>query len=115
MAVSKTLKSKRKEKGWTQEELAKRSGVSQQAISFIESERNTPSEGTLRLLAKALDCTVGELLGEEMVEESDPVEQKLLHIFRQLNSAGQAAVLASAEALLSVPAMRQEGTMSSMA
>lgn len=65
MAVSIILKKKRKERGWTQEQLAQRSGVSQQAISFIESERNTPSEGTLRLLAQALDCSVSELLGEK--------------------------------------------------
>ncbi|MCR4886270.1 MAG: helix-turn-helix domain-containing protein [Clostridiales bacterium] len=65
MPVPDNLKRLRKQKKLTQSQLAAISGVSQQAISFIESARNTPSEGTLRLLSQALGCSVSELLGEE--------------------------------------------------
>lgn len=62
MTVASNLEKRRKQQNLTQAKLAEISGVSQQAISFIESNRNTPSEGTMRLLAKALKCPVGDLL-----------------------------------------------------
>lgn len=97
MPVSEILKKKRKEKHWTQAELAEKSGVSQQAISFIESERNTPSEGTLRLLAKALGCPISELVDE--IHEITGLtfdERRLIDLFRKLNDEGKTFVFQSA-------------------
>lgn len=73
MSVSDNLRAARKKKGWTQKDLAEHSGVSQQAVSFIETGRNTPSEGTMRLLADALGCTVAELMGEVVSVPEDDV------------------------------------------
>jgi DNA-binding XRE family transcriptional regulator len=53
-ALAGRLKSHRVEKSWTQEELARRSGVGQSAISTIESGRCRPQVGTLVKLADAL-------------------------------------------------------------
>ena len=58
------LKAERKRKKFSQIELSKKSGVSQQTISAIESGRNSPSEQTILMLAAALSCPVGVLLGE---------------------------------------------------
>lgn len=60
------LKVERVKKGWTQEELAKKSGVARVTISNIERKgiKNIPVY-TLEKLAKALDITVAELFFSE--------------------------------------------------
>lgn len=95
MPVSENLKRKRKQAGLTQAQLANRSGVSQQAISFIESCRNTPSEGTLRLLAKALNCSISELLDDpqESAKEYTQEIRRLLDVVQRLNSLGVQKVI----------------------
>jgi transcriptional regulator with XRE-family HTH domain len=56
------IKRMRMHKGFSQVELARRSGVSQPAISQIESGTKTPTLDTLRKLAKALGVPVSELI-----------------------------------------------------
>ena len=53
----------RRQRGWTQEGLAARLGVSAQAVSKWETEQSMPDVGMLRPLAEALECTVDDLLG----------------------------------------------------
>lgn len=95
MPVSENLRNLRKKKKLTQQELARISGVSQQAISFLENGRNTPNHGTLELLAEALDCTVSELTGE--APESDGTitnaERRLLRAWRAAEDAARRMAL----------------------
>ncbi len=57
------LKEMRERRQLTQAELAAKSGVTQQAISKIEScNRKNPSISTMYKLANALRCTVDDLL-----------------------------------------------------
>lgn len=65
-AVGQIIKQKRIRYGITQAELSRRSGVSQSAISSIESmiETKAPSTVTIKMIAGALGCTVAELMGE---------------------------------------------------
>lgn len=49
-------------RGWTQEELAQRLGVSAQAVSKWETGQSMPDVALLLPLAQALGCTVDELL-----------------------------------------------------
>lgn len=52
----------RKGKGMTQEELAKKSGISRQSISAIEKNRvSQVKSGTLLAIAEALDTTIDNL------------------------------------------------------
>lgn len=52
----------RKKKGLTQDELAKRSGVSRAIVSGLESGRiRTTTTQTLLKLAKALGCRVADI------------------------------------------------------
>lgn len=61
-----TLRKMRERRKLTQEELSKASGVKQQTISAIESGKNKhPQIDTLFYLAKALRCTVDDLIEEE--------------------------------------------------
>lgn len=62
------LKEIREEKGITQEELEKASGVSRQTISAIENNDNYQAKtGTLIALAKAMGTTVDKLFFENAV------------------------------------------------
>lgn len=62
--VARNIKARRIAKGFgTQEELAKKSGLSPQAISSWESERSVPSGRSVVALAVTLGCTTDELLG----------------------------------------------------
>ena len=55
----------RKQKKLTQTALAKKAGISQSALSDIESQTKSPSVDTISLLASALEVTVSQLMGEE--------------------------------------------------
>ena len=53
----------RRARGMTQEQLAERSGFSQQYISGLENGRRNPTVVTLFEIARALDATPVELVG----------------------------------------------------
>lgn len=116
MEISERIRSLRKKRKLTQIGLSEISGISQQAISNIESGRNAPSESTLRMLAAALNCTIDDFYNDKPVKKeiglSDD-ERELLHIYRQLNQAGRQLLMESASSYLAQPALRQEGSMSS--
>lgn len=57
-----TIAEKRKEKKMSQETLSVKSGVSRAIISELETGKRTDTTlGTLRRLAKALDCKVSDI------------------------------------------------------
>ena len=55
------IKELRKAKGWTQEELARRSGVSRVSINRYENGERIPDLITARMIATALGCTIDEM------------------------------------------------------
>lgn len=68
MELSQKLQQLRKQKGYTQEDLAKKLFVSRTAISKWESGRGYPSIESLKAIAKVFDVTVDFFLsGEEMM------------------------------------------------
>lgn len=104
----------RKERGLTQVQVSQLSGVSQSAISDIESGRVTklPNIDTVGKIASALGCTVAELLGEgaPAAAPSDgltPTERQLILDFRALNTQGQEFVL---QAVAMAGAVSKTGT-----
>jgi len=58
------LKNLRIRRALTQQELAKRAGISSNALNRIELNKAEPHMSTLRKLAKALDVDPTELLGD---------------------------------------------------
>lgn len=60
----KNIKIYREKNCLTQRQLAKKVGVSNQYISYIENEHKMPSFKTLNKIAKALGVRVSELLEE---------------------------------------------------
>lgn len=61
-ALKNRLKAARLARGWSQEELAERSGLSRSGVSAIEIERLVPSAAAALALARALECRVEDLL-----------------------------------------------------
>ncbi|MCX7804040.1 MAG: XRE family transcriptional regulator [Planctomycetota bacterium] len=66
----------RKSRGFSLEELARRSGVSKAMLSQIEQERTNPTVATVWKIARGLDASLGDLLGEG-------VEQPRLTVVRR--------------------------------
>lgn len=64
MNVGKNIKSMRKKKGLTLQELAEKSGISATAISAIERNVSSPTVNTLAAIGQALGESLSSLLGE---------------------------------------------------
>ena len=74
--ISNFIKTKRKELGITQDELAEKLFVTEKAISRWETGRGTPDISLLLPLSKELNIDVSELLnGEENKKNKNEVEQ----------------------------------------
>ena len=54
---------RRKARGWSQEDLAEKSGIPRSSVSAIEASRLTPSVTAALAVASALECSVEELFG----------------------------------------------------
>ena len=65
MDLGKRIKELRELAGMTQDDLAKRSGRTQEHISRIENGRHSPNYKTLTKLAGALGVTLNKLFEEE--------------------------------------------------
>ena len=68
---SKNLKTLRKQKGFSQEELASRLHVVRQTISKWEKNLSVPDADTLIRLAEILEVSVSELLGSKIENENE--------------------------------------------
>ena len=64
MTIGERIKNARKDKGWSQSELGKALGVSQQMIAQFENSRKNPKIETLDKIASALGVSVIDLLGD---------------------------------------------------
>ena len=74
MSFGENLRTIRRERGMTQEQLAEMLEVSRQAVSKWEAEGGYPEAEKLILLAKKLDVSLDRLM-DNAVEESLPVQE----------------------------------------
>ncbi len=77
MSMGKNIAEFRKRKGFTQEELGQKLGVTNQAVSKWESETSMPDVMMLPRIAGALDVTLDDLFAENCV----PLAQTESHVF----------------------------------
>ncbi|MEM9826641.1 MAG: helix-turn-helix transcriptional regulator [Planctomycetota bacterium] len=70
-----SIPSRRKQKGWTQAQLARQADVSLRTIQFAESGRGTLKPQTLQQIADALGCEFDELAVDEAVTRDDAFQQ----------------------------------------
>jgi transcriptional regulator with XRE-family HTH domain len=74
--IGERIKRKRENLGLQLNELAKKVGVSSSALSQIENAKAFPTIVTLKHIAEQLDTTVGELIGENEIENNPLVRRK---------------------------------------
>jgi transcriptional regulator with XRE-family HTH domain len=67
MGIGSNIKSKRAEKGLSQEVLAEKSHISQATLSNIEADKSVPDVILLQHIAEALDTNINELLDGKTV------------------------------------------------
>lgn len=65
----KKLRELRKLEGWTQEEVAKRLGVSKQTYSHYENENRRPSLDTIKELAAVYQVNIDDIFAEEKISD----------------------------------------------
>ena len=84
--LGENIKTMRKTKGLTQEELAIRLHVVRQTVSKWEKNLSVPDAGMMERLAEVLDSSVSQLLGEQVAPEANQNEiaQQLSRINEQL-------------------------------
>jgi len=80
----KRLATLRKEKGFTQEELSTRIGVSRRVIAYYEAETKYPPAHLLIPIAKTLKISLDELLG---VKKADLTDSDHASLWRKLKKA----------------------------
>lgn len=84
--LNENIRTIRKNKGYTQEELATRLHVTRQTISKWEKGYSVPDAAMLSDMAEVLEVSVADLLGAEKVdpEQTDAVVEQLSRINEQL-------------------------------
>ena len=79
------LKTIRKQRGFTQEDLAIKVNVVRQTVSKWEKGLSVPDAVTLQKIAEVLEVTVGELLGADVKQEDrNELAEQLARINEQL-------------------------------
>ena len=85
MSMGKNIAYFRKSKGYTQEELGSKLGVTNQAVSKWESETSMPDVMILPRIANALDVTLDDLFAEHVIQTSSQnlkvFNEKAVHDF----------------------------------
>ena len=85
MELHEKLQQLRKEKGWTQEELAEMLYVSRTAISKWESGRGYPSIDSLKAISKLFKVSIDDLLsGEELISIAETEQKEKTQNMRDL-------------------------------
>lgn len=74
--VGKIIKEKRRERGWTQDQLAKKVGVSKSIIGYYERDMTTPTIFVMCDIADLFECTLDELCGRKFKEKDNGSEKK---------------------------------------
>ncbi|HUY85086.1 MAG TPA: helix-turn-helix transcriptional regulator [Candidatus Dormibacteraeota bacterium] len=61
-AIGKRIRRLRKDRGWTQADLAAKTGLQTNTIARLERGKNRPADPSLEQLAKAFGVTASEIL-----------------------------------------------------
>lgn len=106
LVVHNVIRKTREENGWSQQELAERSGLSRTGIGAIESGRLVPSTAAALALATAFSCRVEDLFilaGKESIQWAWPPLQEPCRYWRALVGSKQLLYPVEASPLGTVP------------
>lgn len=76
MKIGKTIRDLRKSKNLNQSELSSFTGITQTALSQIESDKKFPNQGTLERISKALGVTPAAIYIMSASEDDVPEENR---------------------------------------
>ena len=107
LAIGARLRTRRKQLGLSQSDLAERLGVSFQQVQKYERGANRVAASTLLAAAQALNVTVGWLVGEDVVPDAGDEE-----VFRALAKPGSMELL---EAFNRIPDARSRHALVGLA
>ncbi|MBI0089137.1 helix-turn-helix transcriptional regulator [Bifidobacterium sp. W8113] len=93
------LKTIREQQGVSQEDLAFRMGITQPAVSSIESGNTDPKLGTLRRYANALGCVISHHVEPDDGSQNSYVEEKVVNRY---GNQGTGNLISFSSALLCV-------------
>ena len=102
--VGQRVSQARKERGWTQEQLAEAIGIEPVTLSRWETGDRALSLSTLAAIASALEVPLGDLLDvtrDIPAAEHAPEEGELLRLYRGLSESQQDIILRLARDLAS--------------
>ena len=98
---SQRLKGLRKERGLTQEELSKFSGVSFPTISRYEKgHRDEPKLTILKSLANFFEVSIDYLVGDVDIRDTNFTSSEIARIFKELDDDGKKILMDLAKNLL---------------
>lgn len=84
MSIGENLKRIRRDKGWTQSELANNCGIRLGQISKIERNETDPKLSTIYAIIKALECTPNALLMDVSKTSLDAIMEIALERMQKL-------------------------------
>lgn len=94
MSIGENLKRLRRDKGWTQGELASNCGIRLGQISKIERNETDPKLSTIYALMQALECTPNSLLTDASKTSTDAKLEMVLERVQKLPEASKGHILA---------------------
>jgi len=90
MSIGERLAKIRKEKGYTQKDLAQLLNVSQQIISNIERNQTTPDIELLKVIADVYAISLDELTGRRFeYNNGNDVTKQIINIIEQMDDTGK--------------------------
>ena len=98
MNVGLKIKKLREQKNISQNELAKKAGIAQSTLSYIESEDKKPTIDTLQSIANALYVDIASLVTQSE-DTYDPVDAKANELFQKRKILFDKSAKASVEDL----------------
>lgn len=95
MSIGENLKRLRRDRGWTQGELAEKCGIRLGQISKIERNGTDPKLSTIYAITNALDCTPNSLLTDVGKTSLDTLFQMVLERVQKLPEEDKEHLLAT--------------------
>lgn len=109
MSLGDNLRLLRRKKGWTQQELATRTGIKLAHISTLETKEADPKLSTLYKLMEALGCTPNDLLLSAALEEGDAGFKSQMEKAQRLPARDRAVLVEVVKKFISADYVRLAG------
>ena len=113
MSMGLRLRMARKAAGYTQKKLAELAEVSASSIANYETGVSAPNEDILIRLMNVLNIDANFLYADDLIRQPGisfltPDEERLISVYRSLNTTGQQMALTTIESYQANPALTEE-------